>query len=490
MTLDSLTPVNASDEPLWPPIVRGTGVTASEKYLAKLADRSFLNLWSYPNTFIDKRTGGTGDGKELCDLLVVCGDHVLIFSDKTVAWPSGSDQQLAWKRWYRRAVQKSVDQIRGAERWITQFPERIFLDRQCSQRLPVRLPPAASRKVHRIAVALGASEACTRHFGEGSGSLLIMSSVTGEGHWNSASAAPFIIGDVEPIGGFVHVLDDVTLDIVMAELDTISDLTAYLAKKEQLMRSGSHIVAGGEEELVAHYVTHINSADEHDFVKPDGSSPQEYSQIIFDAGTYKSLLGQQQFVLKKSADEVSYFWDRLIETFTKHMIAGTSIVPDGQAFNLSDLEEGIRHMALVPRHVRRIFSEAILDPLRRSINHERFTRGMMPGPTEANRETGFFFMTLAVPSFRLDGGYEQYRNVRRRMLETYAFAFLQKYENLKQVVGITTESLQDAADAKRSEDIIIAERSEWSQDFVQLLEERKAHFGIVQQGNFHEYQVR
>ena len=114
----------------------------------------------------------------------------------------------------------------------------------------------------------------------------------------------------------------------------------------------------------------------------------------------------------------------------------------------------------------------------------------MPGPTEANRETGFFFMTLAVPSFRLDGGYEQYRNVRRRMLETYAFAFLQKYENLKQVVGITTESLQDAADAKRSEDIIIAERSEWSQDFVQLLEERKAHFGIVQQGNFHEYQVQ
>jgi hypothetical protein len=53
------------------PIVRGSGATPSEKYLARLADRSFLNLWSYPNTFIDKRVRGKGDGKELCDLLVV-----------------------------------------------------------------------------------------------------------------------------------------------------------------------------------------------------------------------------------------------------------------------------------------------------------------------------------------------------------------------------------------------------------------------------------
>jgi hypothetical protein len=66
---------------------RGEGITPSETYLAKLAERNFLNLWCYPNTFIDKKAAGKGDGKELCDLLVVCGDHVLIFSDKTVRWP-------------------------------------------------------------------------------------------------------------------------------------------------------------------------------------------------------------------------------------------------------------------------------------------------------------------------------------------------------------------------------------------------------------------
>ncbi len=71
------------------PIRRGKGVTQSERYLARLADSTFLELWSYPNTFIDKRSAPTADGKELADLLAVCGDDVIIFSDKSVAWPSG-----------------------------------------------------------------------------------------------------------------------------------------------------------------------------------------------------------------------------------------------------------------------------------------------------------------------------------------------------------------------------------------------------------------
>src|SRR5262245_49748663 len=117
-------------------IKRGVGTTASERYLARLGDRTFLNLWSYPNVFIDKKVGGNGDGKELCDLLIVCGNDVLIFSDKTIAWPLGDNIETSWNRWFRRAVQNSVDQIRGAERWIDKFPDRIFVDRQCQQKLP------------------------------------------------------------------------------------------------------------------------------------------------------------------------------------------------------------------------------------------------------------------------------------------------------------------------------------------------------------------
>jgi len=77
-----------------PAIERGTGTTPSERFLAEIADKTFLNLWSYPNLFIDKRENGVGVGKELCDLLVVFGDDVLIFSDKTIEWPSAADLDL------------------------------------------------------------------------------------------------------------------------------------------------------------------------------------------------------------------------------------------------------------------------------------------------------------------------------------------------------------------------------------------------------------
>ncbi len=110
------------------PINRGVGTTESERYLAALADRTFLDLWSYPNTFNDRKEHGKGNGKELTDLLVVCGDDVVIFSDKSITWPGGDDVGLSWSRWYRRAVEASVKQIRGAERWIRRYPDRIFVD--------------------------------------------------------------------------------------------------------------------------------------------------------------------------------------------------------------------------------------------------------------------------------------------------------------------------------------------------------------------------
>ncbi len=468
-------------------ITRGKGVTPSEEYLAKLADRSFLNLWSYPNTFIDKRTRGKGDGKELCDLLIVCGDHILIFSDKTVAWPGGDDFKLAWSRWYKRAILKSVDQIRGAERWITQFPERIFLDRGCIHPLPLKLPPVERRKAHGIVVALGAGEACRKHFNGGSGSLLIHPEIKGDAHWNGDNVLPFVVGDVDPNGPFVNVLDEATFEIVLGELDTITDLTDYLSKKERLIRSGQLVSAAGEEELVAYYMTHMNSSGEHDFTKPDGKSFGECDYVSFDVGFYDHLLKNKQYQAKKAADDVSYAWDRLIEAFTNNMLAGTTIVPDGAPFVLSEIEQGIRHMALVPRYKRRLFGAGILDALEKSNLTDRFTRSFLPGPNDTERETGFFFMTLAIPKFELPDGYDGYRIVRRKLLEIYGFALLEKYRELKRIVGIATESRTEIAKGGSSEDLLVIEPQEWTPEFLAQLEEAKEKLDILREGNYKPY---
>ncbi|MGN8118618.1 hypothetical protein [Labrys sp. 22185] len=483
-------PSKITHEPARPAVVRNVGSTESEKYLAHLGERSFLNLWSYPSPFIDKKADGKGDGKELCDLLVVCGDHVLIFSDKTIAWPDGNDEQLSWKRWYKRAIAKSADQIRGAERWINTYPNRIFLDRLCTQPLPVKIPPPSQRKVHGIVVALGAGEACKAFFDEGIGSLMIAPSIKGDAHWKTDSVLPFAIGDIDPTGSFIHVLDDASLDITLRELDTITDFTSYLAKKETLIRSGKLYVASGEEDLVAYYMTHMNVQGEHDFTKPDGSSLGPDDAIGLQPGFYEEFIHNPQYLAKKKADGNSYVWDRLIETFTTHMLAGTTIVPNGKSLELSEHERSVRQMALVPRHMRRMLGNALLEAMEKGTTTDRFTRAFLPGPTELDQSTGYFFMTLSPPKFELDGGYEQYRHVRRNMLEAYALVFLRRYPKLERIVGIATEPPGGRGKTGSSEDLIYVEVPEWTPEILADLEERKTAFEIAQPGNYTEYAIQ
>jgi hypothetical protein len=253
-------------------ITRGVGTTPSEKYLVGLADKTFLSLWSYPNLFIDRKQGGKGDGKELTDLLVVCGDDIIIFSDKSIEWPEGVAFNLAWSRWYRRAIEKSVAQIGGAERWLAEFSGRVFLDPACTQKLPIELPPPGRRRVHGIIVALGATQACANHYQAWNGTFPIVPDLKGAAHTDPATPGfmPFGIGDVDPEGAFIHVFNDRALDLVMTELDTLVDFTEYLTRRARIIRSGHLMPVTGEEEMLGYYLASQDANNEHDFVKPGG----------------------------------------------------------------------------------------------------------------------------------------------------------------------------------------------------------------------------
>jgi hypothetical protein len=73
-----------------------------------LCEQSFLSLWSYPNLYRKA-------GKELTDLLVVFGDDVILFSGKSCAFPNTGGVDLDWRRWFRRSITKSAEQITQAE---------------------------------------------------------------------------------------------------------------------------------------------------------------------------------------------------------------------------------------------------------------------------------------------------------------------------------------------------------------------------------------
>jgi hypothetical protein len=460
------------------PIKRGTGTTASERYLASLAENAFLNLWSYPNAFIDKRANGNGDGKELCDLLVICGDDVIIFSDKTIAWPEGPTD-LSWKRWFRRAIEKSVDQIRGAERWLRDFPDRIFIDRECRQRLPLPLPPVDRMRVHRIVVALGADAACKEFFGGGSGSFLLEPSIVKDDH----ARRPFYIGDIDPGAPYVHVLNQTSLDVLLRELDTIQDLTQYLSAKETFVRSGALALAAGEEELLGYYLKVLDTAGNHSFVQQDGTPFDTSNPLVFDQGIYANLIANPQYVAKKDADRVSYLWDDLIRVFTDHLVAGTTIVPDGEVVDLAYHELGVREMALLTRFERRTNATAVLGVLEKAHTTDRYARLFAPTADAGVGKTGFFFMTLKQPSFVKD--YEQYRLVRRNMMTTYALAFLEANRHLGRIVGIGMEPPSSEAGPRRgSEDLVYAAPTEWNPEILANLEADKQTLGIMAKGKF------
>lgn len=446
------------------PIVKGVGVTESERYLAKLAEKSFLNLWSYPSPFRDQRSANDSEGKELCDLLVVCGKHILIFSEKTIEW-SQADLNTAWSRWARRAILASAKQAKGAERWIAKFPERVFLDRDCTTRFPIDLPPEDVRVFHRVLVAQGASQACRDHFGGNSGSLIIRPSIKEDAHWTNRAGAvqPFAIGDLDPEGSFVHVFDEVALDILLSELDTVRDFTDYLVKRAEFIRSGNLLEAHGEENLMAFYAIRINSDGDHDFVLEKESAP-----IIIDQNRYAKLISDPRYIAKKHEDEISYVWDMLIEGFTTHMLDGTSITIDDFKFDLRKSELGVRQMALQQRFSRRAHGQAVMGALEKGKNTDRFFRIMMAHPESKDNETAFFIQTLKYLDWMQGkGGYEQYRRKRTESAIVYAKGILERYPHVKRVVGISREPPDQGHGV--SEDLVYAEQGEWSDEERQAI---------------------
>ena len=163
-------------------ILRSEGITESEKYLQRLCEKSFLRLWSYPGIYRNQFVNGeVKGGKEVCDQLIVFENHILIFSDKYINFPNTSDIDVDWSRWVRKAVLESGKQLFGAERWIKNYPDRLFIDRECNQSFPIDLPSTLSAKFHRVVVAHGAAKRCKQELG-GSGSLMIHSGIVGKDH--------------------------------------------------------------------------------------------------------------------------------------------------------------------------------------------------------------------------------------------------------------------------------------------------------------------
>lgn len=466
-------------------IDRGSGKTHSEQYLAQLADQTFLDLWSYPNTFNNRQQNGRGVGQEFCDLLVVCGDDVIIFSDKSNAWPSGDDIALNWSRWYRRAVEKSVNQIRGAERWLRKHPDRIFIDAACTVKLPIDIPPPERIRVHGIAVALGAQEACSEYHKDPDGSMMLNSMLVGDQHTNAAAPGymPFAFGDVDPNGSFVHVFDETALDLVLGELDTISDLTAYLIAREEAVRGQKVAFAPGEADLLAVYLRTDVGDGEHGFLSAEQMGGEAGDHLVIGQGEYQAYVASEERKAKQAANAVSYAWDRLIQLFTANIVAGTSVAIFGEEPQASLAERGLRKMALESRTSRRALGKAFVDAIdiAASKRQDRFARVIVPLEGSADPECGHVFLIMAFrQQWVIEQGYQSYRETRTKLLRAYCEVALFDNRHLKRMLGIAVDGpAGKGVPEGGSEDLMLVEIDDWTPETEAEVIRMRKSLGIL-----------
>ena len=422
-----------SNKTAWEKAAEAQGTTDSERALARLARKAFLSLWSYPNVYSDEgRSSGKGDGKELVDLLVVFGTDVLLFSDKHCTFKSDVDIKIAWPRWYKRAIEKSVRQLAGAESFLRRFPDRVFVDKSCQTKLPVKLPAPSLARYFLIAVTRGGHEAAVRHFGGGSsGSLMLNSMVEGDSHYER----PFEVGF--PLKGrrFVHVLDEVTVDALLEELDTVPDLVDYLVCKERYFgANGVFMHVAGEEELLARYMCTMENG-RHALPKV----PPSTTAITLMEGDWRFYRSSAQRAAKREADKGSYMWDALIEYQASFVRAGTAIGLPETSPETIDHERVLRALAAESRLSRRELASHFRFALWKSEPGQKFARMTL---SVDSLSRAYVFLTVPMPP---DTDYRAYREMRSAILLAYCYGIKMRFPHVTEAIGIGSEPFSEKA---------------------------------------------
>lgn len=341
-------------------------INSSEALVAYLARKSFLSLWCYANP-------RGKPGKELCDILVVCDPHVIIVSVKDTEITDSGHPSIDAERWVRRAVEESAKQIYGAERHIRRA--EAVVTREGEKALP--FPDSNTLRIHRLAVAFG-SKGRT---------------------WIPA-------GDFGK--GFVHVFDEVSLLLIMGELDTITDFVEYLERKEAFLASSEAVVVSGEENLLASYL-----GNDREF--PDADL------LLTDEDAWAAFTSSSNYRNGKIEDEVSRIWDGIIEEFCKDYRVERLI----GKISLTELEHGLRYMARERRFCRRMLGRSLVELLegaRKNKLRSRYTISM----------SGVAYVFLACPL-------GEDRKGRRAELGLRCLVVRRDHPETEVVVGIATE---------------------------------------------------
>ena len=364
----------------------------AENFVYELAQKSFLTDWCFINPKWD-------DGKELCDLLVVFGDKAIIWQIKDLK--KGEDG-----KYNKNEVEKNLRQLLGAKRKLFELNKSIELEN-----------PRRGKELFD-----------SRNIKE----VYLISDLVGEGE----DFYEFVKKIKDKI---IHVLDRKGTEILLNELDTISDFVSYLKEKERFLSPEIKMdLSGGEEELLAYYLV-----NERSFKNLEGND-----YIIIQEGCWEDLIQKPEFIAKKEEDKISYFWDFLIDKAHLSKEKNYEIVA--------------REMARLNRFERRFKAKTFFE-----------------GQAKASLEKKNNFFRRTVPDVGITYCFlyarAPNREARKNRLAEVCFATRGYFKQNQRVLGIATE--MDLLE-KHSFEFCLLDFSEWSAKEEKIADDIKEKLGI------------
>lgn len=174
-----------------------------EEFVNRLAYSSFLKFWCYPSPKFEN-----GDKKEICDLLIIFHETLIIFSVKNYEFKGN------YSRYFNHTIKKAVKQIHGAHKTLFKTPELII---KHPDKNSERFPIEQIKKIFRIVVNLG----------------------------KGTKIYPF--NGLTKNKNYVTFFDKSSFETIISELDTIADFTEYLEKREQVFKNKNTTILPGRE---------------------------------------------------------------------------------------------------------------------------------------------------------------------------------------------------------------------------------------------------
>ena len=365
----------------------------AEKLVHELALKTFLTDWCYLNPILPS-------GKELCDLLVIFDEIAIIWQIK--------DLKLNERGKYKKPeVGKNLRQLSGARRRL--FDLKTTIELANPRRGKELFDTTAIKEIYLISVLLGEGE-------------------------------EFFSG-AEDIKNYIkHVFTRDFTQIILNELDTISDFTNYLRAKEALLgQNKKFIILGGEEELLAFYLMNNRSFERLN----------EATDIFIDQGSWEHFQNSQEYREKKKQDEISYGWDDIINRVHEAS---------------PEYEIVARELARLNRFKRRFLSKMYFEAYvlaDKDNRHNVFRRTVSGGDVTYC----FLFADDTKP-----------RENRKAMLTAMCWIARGKFQENRKVLGVATEK---PASPTCSYDFVLLDIPEWTAEHQKEMEKIQQETGIL-----------